>query len=523
MSTPFPPPDPLHHRVQLDLILEAAALGVFDFDSEHGTTVLTPHLQAWFGVERLDRQTVLQRVHPDDVPRVKAVMRQQLDGRDDLLGVELRVRPDPSAGWRWLQVHSRVIERSADGRARRAVGIARDITAERETRELREMLENGLREAQKVRLLAQLSGGVAHDLNNVLQVMQLACRSLEAEPLSDEGRVDVTRALEAVQRATRLTNQLLAAGRRQALELGAIDVDSLVAPFAQRHGVDFEGVGAPLVVRADRGQLEDCLLHLVRNAREAKPRSSRVVVRARAVVLNDEQVRLHTAASPGRWLRLDVIDDGEGMDVATVERACEPFFTTRKASQHPGLGLSVVNGVVQQHGGFVSIQSSPDAGTCVSLFLPSEATEAPAPLRLTRAVATPSRRHTARVLLADDDLAVRGVVETVLRSAGHQVLLAADGEAAVQRYLADPAAVDVCIFDVLMPRVDGVTATRLIRARYPLVPILLCTGFMGHATERVATGSRPTRLLRKPFTAARLLSTVDELLSVAATAPGRGG
>ncbi|MDX2015464.1 MAG: response regulator, partial [Myxococcaceae bacterium] len=286
--------------------------------------------------------------------------------------------------------------------------------------------------------------------------------------------------------------------------------------FARRRGIHFVPPAVPLTVRADRAQLEDCLDHLVRNALEANPRSGPVSVRAAPVVLSDEQVRLHAAASPGRWLRLDVVDDGDGMDEATRERACEPFFTTRKSGKHVGLGLAVVNGVVQQHGGFLTLESTLGRGTRVSLFLPVEPGLAlPANADLAPAPGRGVARR-ARVLLADDDAAVRSVVERVLRTAGHDVVVATDGEAAVERYLADPASVDVCIFDVLMPRVDGVTATRLIRARHPLVPVLLCTGFMGHSTERVVTTSNQTRLLRKPFTAARLLASVDELVSGAA-------
>jgi two-component system, cell cycle sensor histidine kinase and response regulator CckA len=247
------------------------------------------------------------------------------------------------------------------------------------------------------------------------------------------------------------------------------------------------------------------------------------VLRAATVVLSDEQVRLHTTASPGPWVQLDVIDDGAGMDAATLGRAFEPFFSTRSPDRHAGLGLAVVNGVLQQHGGFVSIESAVGEGTRVSLFLPQEAAtatpQAPAP----QAEPATTRRRGARVLLADDDVAVRSVVEKVLRSAGHQVLVATDGEAAVQRYLADPDAIDLCIFDVLMPRVDGVTATRMIRTRHPLVPILLCTGFMGHATERVVTSGGQTRLLRKPFTAAQLLLAVDELLRAAPGSATRAG
>jgi PAS domain S-box-containing protein len=515
--------DPTSRQARLDHILEASHVGVFDFDFSRGTTLMTPAMQAWFGGDHLDLSSWVEHVHPDDAHRVREMLRQQAEHENDAVTAELRVRPDPSTPWRWVHVRSQVVERAADRAPLRSVGVVRDVTAEHETRQLRETLEHELREAQKARLLAQLSGGVAHDLNNVLQVVQFACRGLESEGLTDDGRLDLSRALEALERAARLTDQLLAVGRRQELQVGLLDVTDVLDRCARQHGLRYEPPVGPLPVRADRAQLEACLDHLVRNALDAQPRSGHIAVHAASVVLNDEQVRLHSCASPGPWLRLDVVDDGEGMDEATVARACEPFFTTRPQGSHAGLGLAVVNGVVQQHGGFLTIESTPGAGTRVSLFLPAEA----GATRPATSVVAPDRRGTAsvrgaRVLLADDDVAVRSVVERVLRSAGHHVVVATDGETAVERYLADPDAVDVCIFDVLMPRVDGVTATRLIRARHPLVPVLLCTGFMGHTTERVATTASQTRLLRKPFTAARLLATIDELVSGPPEAPPQG-
>ncbi|MDX2013223.1 MAG: PAS domain-containing protein, partial [Myxococcaceae bacterium] len=260
-------------QAQLELILEASNVGVFDFDFLHGTSLMTPRLRSWFGSDHLDLSTWVDHVHPDDAHVVHTMVRRQVKGESDVVSLEVRVRPNPSSPWRWVHATSQVVERSPSRAPVRSVGVIRDVTAEHEARALREALEQELREAQKARVLAQLSGGVAHDLNNVLQVVQFACRGLEQERLSDEGRLDLARALEAVQRAARLTHQLLAVGSRQDLAVASVDVGALCDDFARRRGIHFVPPAVPLTVRADRAQLEDCLDHLVRNALEANPRS----------------------------------------------------------------------------------------------------------------------------------------------------------------------------------------------------------------------------------------------------------
>jgi signal transduction histidine kinase/ActR/RegA family two-component response regulator len=502
------------HAERLDLILQASDVGVFDFDFAAGTTFLSPRLVEWFGTDRLSPGDLLAVVHPDDRHRAEQLMAQQHE-RDDTVDAELRV--GPAAPWRWVHAQSRVIARGAGGRALRSVGVIRDVSQAREARALKEALDSELREAQQAHLVARLAGGIAHDLNNALQVVQLATRSLEEEALSADGRLDVARALGAVGRASKLTQHLLSIGRRQSLDISTFDLVEVLAAVSRSVDVAVVPPTGPLVVRGDRHRLEEVFTELARTALEASP--TRVSVEAR-LVPRPEPAGGHRGTAPGeRWVCVDVSDDGEGMEAADVERAFEPYFTTRSPSAHAGLGLSVARGIVHQHGGLIAVVSSRGAGTRVSVSLPSEGEHAVAAVGATR---QPPLHHPARrcrILLAEDDLVVRAVVERVLRGAGHTVVIATDGQAAVDQFLAEPGAFDACLLDVLMPRVDGVTASRLIRARHPVMPIILCTGFLGHTTDRISAAGPNTRLLRKPFTAAQLLATLDQLLTAAPVDP----
>ncbi|MFN3512526.1 MAG: PAS domain-containing protein [Phenylobacterium sp.] len=465
----------------------------------------------------------MEAVHPDDRDVVEAAWKQAVDGALPF-DVEYRLRRADGA-WRWFNGRASAL-RDETGAVRRWFGVSTDITeivearhnleervAER-TRALEASLEEraraeaALTRAQRLETLGRLTGGVAHDFNNLLTVV-IGGLDLILKHAADPGRVRrlAEAALAAGRRGERLTRQLLAFSRRQELSLEVVDLAALIEqiePLLRRAvGESVELVvdceAAPATSRIDPAQFEAALLNLVANAADALPgRTGRVEIALGRVRLAEDEVR---GAAPGDYLRLAVTDDGEGMSPETLERAFEPFFTTKDVGAGTGLGLAQVYGFAGQVGGAAALRSAPGQGTTVSLYLPY-APEAARSEAVEAALDLPAARG-ARVLLVEDDAAVRAVTESMLTELGCQVVSAPDGRQALAR-LQSGESFDLLITDVVMPGgMSGVELARTARTRDPLMPIVLTTGYAGERLDEEPDGPA-WPILRKPFRAEQL-------------------
>ncbi|MBL8747939.1 MAG: MASE1 domain-containing protein [Planctomycetes bacterium] len=389
--------------------------------------------------------------------------------------------------------------------------VVRDTTEQRQ-------LEEQLRRAQKMEAIGRLAGGVAHDFNNILTVVVGCSEALLATlPAGDPARSDVRLIAEAAERAARLTRQMLALSRRQrlspeVLELSAV-VDGLAGLMRRAVGenvrIDFDAGAEPTTVHVDRGQIEQVVLNLVLNARDALPRGGRVLVSTRAVDLAAADFVGKGDRRAGRYVRLAVTDDGVGMDAMAKSRAFEPFFTTKGAGQGTGLGLATVWGIAEQSGGFADIESSPGAGTTVTVHLPAaDASPVPVPISMP-ATAT---RVAAAVLVVEDDPNVRDLVARTLRAAGHEVTVAGDGETAVAVAARTPF--DALVTDVVMPHCGGRELAERLRRSRPGLRVLFVSGYADGALD----GPLPARsaFLAKPFTRQALLASVNSMLRAGA-------
>jgi len=392
---------------------------------------------------------------------------------------------------------SKSIVHDGEGVAVLCDAVVVDVTSRRQ-------LEDQLRHAQKMEAIGQLAGGVAHDFNNLLTAVagftEAARESLPDGPT----RRDLDEALAATRRGAALTRQMLAFSRRQVMQPRVVDLGSVVAEMAgmlrrvigERHALACHGPATPIAVRVDRGQLEQVLLNLVVNARDAMPDGGTITI----------AVQTGTAATA----ELTVTDTGTGMTQEVQARAFDPFFTTKEPGKGTGLGLSTVYGIVQQSGGSVALLSSAGQGTTVRIVLPQvdEVPEAEPTVELPRPLVTG-----ARLLVVEDEPMVRDLVERALRRAGHEVHTAADGLAALELVAARSGAIDAVVSDVVMPRMGGRELASRLRQGWPHIPVLLMSGYADDGDDQ---DTRDLVLLQKPFTTTALVAAVQDLLPTAA-------
>ncbi|MGD9903091.1 MAG: ATP-binding protein [Vicinamibacterales bacterium] len=393
---------------------------------------------------------------------------------------------------------------------------------DRALQENRDLTEQ-LRRSQKIGALGRLAGGVAHDFNNLLQVIGGYAEALGAERVPRTSRRRLARRIRrTTDRAAALTRQLLAFGRRQLLVPEILDLNvtvlSLERMLTRVLGEDVhltsELAGDLRPVKVDPGQIEQVLLNLAINARDAMPDGG-----ALAIVTATESFAgpwMHPAlpvtVPPGTWVRLTVRDTGCGMDSDTAAQAFEPFFTTKDAARGSGLGLSMVYGIVKQSGGYTWIESAPAAGTAVHVLLPAvEGTVEP---RRRRPAALQSGVDACRgtVLLVEDNADVRGLFTGFLRQAGYDVIEAADGQDALTLFDDAGRPVDLVVTDVVMPHMSGPALAGALRARQPDIKLLYVSGYADELDLDRSSQPRPT-VLHKPVTRSTLVRKVAALIA----------
>jgi two-component system cell cycle sensor histidine kinase/response regulator CckA len=397
--------------------------------------------------------------------------------------------------------------------------LVEDFTAMRLAELERAQLEDQLRQAMKMEAIGRLAGGVAHDFNNILTAISGNAEFMlsELEP-GHPCYPDVLEIKKAAGRAASLTAQLLAFSRKQVIAPRVLDLNQLVAESAAMlrrligEDVSFEFAAAaePCPVRADPGQLEQVLINLAVNARDAMPDGGRLAVTTAVLELDEEFCRGHAGAVPGRFVRLSVRDAGSGMDENTREHLFEPFFTTKERGRGTGLGLSQVYGIVMQNQGLITVYSAPDSGTEFQIYLPavegSVERDAPRP----RKSRPPSGAE--RVLLVEDEAAVRQLATRVLRMQGYQVTEASSAEEALRTLEGAPGSIDLLVTDVIMPGMNGRELHRRLSEARPGLRVVFMSGYSWDVVTRRGVLEEGTHFLDKPFTVDALARKVREAL-----------
>lgn len=400
--------------------------------------------------------------------------------------------------------------------------ILRDITERLNAEALARDMDERLRQAQRMETVGALAGGVAHEVNNMLQVMLGFGGFLLANPLlPEECLVDVREIVQAGERAATVTGQLLAYGRRALHRPAAIDLPTAIReaePMLRRvlgPGQDLEIHGsAALPVWADPGQLKQVLLNLVMNAAAAMPRTGRVTITSVPAVLSAAVPGVaSTTIPPGKYAALHVRDTGSGIDPVTIDLIFEPFFTTKSEGKGTGLGLAAVLGIVQQHQGYIAVVSGLAQGTTFTVYLPLT----------TKGMVAPSapildqplqgvRPDGVLVLVVDDEPAIRAVAARLLVGAGYRVLTASDGVEALD-VIGRHGQPGLVVTDIAMPGMDGAELGERMRLLWPTIPVLFMSGYSAEALQQLMNLGAAGTLLQKPFTAEDLLLRVAETIA----------
>ncbi|UPT75565.1 MAG: PAS domain-containing protein [Elusimicrobiota bacterium] len=468
--------------------------------------------------KRLAASDFMELVHPDDRALVASSRAHAIGERGSFNCEHRIIRPDGVQ--RWVTTRAELVVDKADGRSK-LLGIVKDITDKVEGARRLAETESMLRQAQKMEAMGRLAGGVAHDFNNILTaILGLSEMTIAALPKDSPLRDDVEEIRQSGLRAANLTQQLLAFSRRQVTSPRILSLDEVIAGLSKMLGriigehveLRIEPGAADASLKADPGQLEQLLMNLVVNARDAMPKGGRITIRTEAASLDAAQAR-REGVPAGRYVVLSVADTGTGMTPEVKSHLFEPFYTTKEKGKGTGLGLATVYGVVKQSGGEIRCVSRENAGTTFRILLPCvEAApdrDAPSPRRS-------AAKGGETVLIVEDEEPVRRLAARILRSLGYEVLAAADGAQGLA-LLRSPAGakVELLMTDMVMPVMSGWDLAREAGAERPGLPVLFVSGYTDDTFEGMCILDDTTDILPKPFTAEDLAARVRAALDAA--------
>ena len=491
-------------------LVEAARDAVFYISPQGAFTALNASFEEITGLPRAEwlGRRFAELLHPDDREFVMMHFHKALQGERPPV-IEFRVRRHPQA---WGLVECVGAPQIRNGRVVGILGIGRDITE-------RKQMEEQLRQGQKMEAVGRLAGGVAHDFNNMLTIINGYCELLLAElPEGDRLRELVTPIHDAGQRSSRLTRQLLAVSRRQILQPQPTNLAEIVAglgPMLQRLiGEDIELViatDAPLwLVEVDPGHIEQILLNLAVNARDAMPGGGKLTITTRNVALESSYALAEAAFPSGPCVQILVADSGCGMDQETVSRVFEPFFTTKARDKGTGLGLATVYSIVQQSGGTIDVESEPGRGTMFRICFPRLGKNAPE--ADPAAGASRDSGGTETILVVEDEPIVRLLARRVLTGRGYTLLEAENGCQALEIFAEHGERIQLVLTDVIMPQMGGRELADHLRKLRPDLKVLFMSGYTGDALSDRGRLEPGTMLLPKPFTPEALASKVRAAL-----------
>lgn len=499
---------------QLRRSLDAARMGTWTWSIESNTLTWDDNLRQLYGLGSNEQVTgyddFIRRVHADDRAFVETSVRSSFE-RGGELDYEFRIVL-ADGRIRWIADQGHVV-RDDQGKPLTMSGVCMDVTERR-------VSEERLRQAHRMESVGRLAGGVAHETNNQMSVvLGVSSFVLMNRDLSDAVRTDVELIQQAAERTASVTAQLLAFSRRQVMNRRVLNLNQLILgwePLLRR--VMGEDCTVTLTldpelgrVKADSGQLQQAVLNLAINARDAMPKGGNLLVETFGTRLTAEYARRRPEVTilPGTYAVLAVTDTGRGIDREAMEHIFEPFFTTKAVGQGTGLGLSTVYGIVKQSDGYVWVYSEPESGTTFKLYFPTTA-EVATP---ERPVSDGAHRGTGqRILVVEDEDGVREVVTRVLVAAGYQVVEAENGEAAMQLFASDQGSIDLLLTDVVMPGITGRELARRITEVRPGLPVIFILGYTDGEIARRGLLEPGAAFIQKPFSPDVIVRAVADSL-----------
>jgi PAS domain S-box-containing protein len=500
------------HRAFLEKAQEVAHIGswVAELDGSNRLSWST-ELYRIFGVAIGDfagtSQAFIEHVHPEDVALVREASAAAVEGGKPYDVVHRIITGDGRTRW----VHQRAdVIRDGTGRPVRIIGTAQDITERRQ-------LELQLRHSQKMEAIGRLAGGVAHDFNNALTIISgFTELVLNALPEGHPARADVEEIRRAAARAESVTRQLLTFSRQKASELRTLDLNKVVTGLARLleralgSRVLFRAELAPLLpmIRGDAGQIEQAIVNLTANARDAMPDGGELTIQTAVKTMDQTFARAHDPMPAGCYVVLSLSDTGHGVDRETQTRIFEPFFTTKAPGKGTGLGLAMVYGSVKQSGGYIFVESEVGRGTTFRLYFP--AVDMPAEAGASRQPAAEPAAVAATVLLIDDESSILNLLTASLKSEGYRLLTATSGQQALTVVAGTGRGPDLVVTDTRLPDMKGIELGRRLSESYPDIAVILMSSGVDDPTA--LTGPSIT-LLQKPFIPSQLRAQVRTVLN----------
>ena len=493
--------------------LDAANVGIWDMDCTTGAVTWSETLEAQYGlapgVFGGTFEAFIELIHPDDRECVLATVGAAMKSGGDFLFPSRALWRDGTV--QWLTGAGRFLI-GGDGQPVRGLGISQNIT-ERRT------LERQYQQAQKMEAIGQLASGVAHDFNNLLTVIQGFAGFVAADSTIDERHTkDLGEIIKAAERAAALTKQLLAFSRQQVLQTAPLDVNLLLTDMTAMLGrligehIEISLALSPglSLALADHGQLEQVVMNLVVNARDAMPGGGLVTIETTDVELENSSFHPEVIMN-GHYVMLAVTDTGSGMTEETKRHLFEPFFTTKEAGKGTGLGLSTTYGIVKQSNGYIWVDSELGRGTTFKVYLP-RANRDDIVATVSTKVTAPIKRASETVLLVEDEAGVRLLSKRILDNVGYQVFVAANGDDAERVFAQHADSIDLVVTDVVMPGCGGPELLSRLQHRAPGVRVLYMSGHTEQSAAHRAGIDRGVPFVQKPFTAAEFVRQVRDVL-----------
>ena len=473
---------------RLNLALGGADLGLMDWNLKTGRAVWNERATRMLGYSPDEVEPSLRTwkslVHPEDWPKLSDVLNGHLEGRLPLFEVEYRTRCK-SGEWKWILAQGKIMGRDADGNPLRMTGTTLDITERKLAHQEGESLRAQLLQAQKMEAIGTLAGGIAHDFNNLLQVtlgyseLLLGRRSRKTTP-----NMQISlKIFQAAKSGAELVQRLLTFSRKVEpkpiplnLNRRILQVEKLLRrTIPKMIDIQMDLSDDLAEIHADPTQMEQVLMNLAVNARDAMPDGGKLTVGTKNVTLDEEYCRIHAEAKPGEYVLLTVSDTGHGMDKATIDHIFEPFYTTKELGRGTGLGLAMVYGIVKQHGGYITCYSEVGHGTTFNVYLPAIESQVEPDVDKTGVMPA---FGTETILLVDDEEFVRDLGARILSKAGYNVLTATNGKEALDLFEKERTQISLVILDLIMPEMGGKECLKELRKIDPQLKVLIASGLI---------------------------------------------
>jgi PAS domain S-box-containing protein len=510
-------------RERLDLALKGADLGLWDWNVQTGKAVWNRRAFEMLGYAPgdldPDLRTWKKLVHPDDWPRVALVLNQHLKGLSPSYEGEYRIQ-SKTGEWKWILSRGKVVEHDSNGKPLRIVGTTLDVTERVRAGEEKEHLKAQLFQAQKMESVGTLAGGIAHDFNNLLTIiLGYSEMLLEDRDEKDPAYADLQKIIQTARSGAEVVQRLLVFSRKAETNPVPLDLNRQVRntggllsrTLSKMIRIEMRLEDGLKFVSADPTQMDQIVMNLAINAKEAMPDGGVLSLETSNVRLENDFCARHPGVTPGDYVLLSVSDTGKGMDKKILDRIFDPFFTVKgwDLRKGTGLGLPVVFGIVQQHGGCIEVLSEVGKGTTFKIYFPALVSELEA--QETTARVMPSGGPET-ILLVDDEEHILELGKRVLSKAGYTVFTAKDGREALELYKAQGEKISLVILDLIMPEMEGKQCLKELLKINPEARVLVASGYSADGPTKEALEGGAKGFVSKPFDMGQLLQTVCKVL-----------